>query len=343
MSMYQRFNRTNVYIILRLYLKQRVDSLSRLSKQQKREIHYRIYEQLLQDERISLAHMAENLGLARNTVTSHFAYMMENEILLPPSLRLRMFRDLREYVYLLSFEKPVQVYQELENNPDIVYHSVTSGAFDMLVIAKSPVNFESHPNFKECLLHGPRSDIFFPSRISRDTYAEAFYKVKQQLVDGEYERGLLPTAVPEREIVWTDTEWALFYDLKHNTRRKFTEIVKKHNVSKWSFYRSHERIMKNCVKIVSFFPEGRLNYSDFYFMIKTDYEKALTDLFMQLPCSSMFWHIEDRMVAWINILRTFSFKDFFGLLHLMDDHEIITDLKYALGFFTPQWAVDQRL
>lgn len=317
--------------------------MSRLSKEQKREIHYRIYEQLLQDERVSLARMADNLGLARNTVTSHYTYMMEHEILLPPSLRLKMFKDLREYVYLLSFEKPVRVYQELEKNPNVVYHSVTSGAFDMVVITRSPVDFESHPRFKECLLHGPRSDIFFPHCISRDTYEEAFYKVKQQLEEGNYERGFLPTEVQERKIVWTDTEWELFYDLKYDIRQTFTRIVKRHSISKWSFYRAYERIMKNCVKLVSFFPEGRLNYSDFYFMIETEYEKALTDLFMQLPCSSMYWHIEGRMLAWINIVRTFSFKEFFGLLHWMDDHEIITDLKYALGFYTPQWEADHRL
>lgn len=309
--------------------------MSRLSEAQKMEIYYQIYEQLLQDERISLAKMARNLGLARNTVSSHYHTMMENEILLPPALRLKMFKDLREYVYYLSFDKPMRVNQELENNPKVVYHCVTSGAFDMVVTTYSPVDFESHPRFKGCLLSGPRSDIYFPAPISRDSYEVAFQKIQKTLQEEDLKRSSIPMKFPKREIIWSDLEWELFHDLKHDIRRTFTEIVKTHDISKWVFYRAYERIIQNCIRIVSFFPKKRLNYSDFYFIFKTDYEQALADLFMQLPCNSMIWHVDDRMVAWINIVRTFSFKRFFGLLHWMDDHGIIEDLKYALAFFTP--------
>lgn len=316
--------------------------MSRLTDSQKKEIHYSIYEQLVQEERITLTNMSKNLGLARNTVTSHYNYMVENEILLPPSLRLKMFEDLREYVYFLNFEKPVRVYQELESNSRIIYHNVTSGAFNMVVITDSPVDFRSHPNFKECLLQGPRSDCYFP-HISRDTYGEAFRKIEKIIKEEELKEGMLPAEFLPRTIIWTDLEWKLFFDLKHNVRRTFTEIVKKHGISKYLFYQSYERIKKNCIKIVSFFPEKRLNYSDFYFVFRTDYEKTLTELFMMLPCSNMFWHVNDRMLAWVNIPRTFSFKKFFGLLYWMDDHEIIEDIMYALAFFTPPAPSGRRI
>lgn len=306
----------------------------RLTESQKREIHHSIYEQVLQDERISLTNMAQNLGLARNTVRSHYNYMIRNEILLPPNLRLKMFDDLREYIYFLNFDKPVRVYQDLESDPRIIYHNVTSGAFNIVVSADSPIDFESHPNFRNCVLQGPRSDIYFP-HISKDTYEEAFQKIKKKIEEDELEPGLLPTEFPPREVIWTDLEWKLFYDLKYNMRRTFTEIVKKYGISKWLFYKSYERIKKNCVKIVSFYPEKRLNYSDFFFVFKTDYETSLKDLFMLLPCSNMVCHVGGRMAAWINILRMFPFRDFFGLLHWMDDHEIIEDIMYSLAFFTP--------
>lgn len=308
--------------------------MSRLTDSQKREIHYSIYEQLVAEERITLTNMSKNLGLARNTVTSHFNYMMEHEILLPPSLRLKMFEDLREYVYLMNFEKPVRVYQELENNPRIVYHNLTSGAFNMVAITDSPVDFESHPHFKECILQGPRNDCLY-THVSRDTYEDAFGEIKKTLEEGNLTCGMLPIEHVPRTIIWTELEWKLFYDLKHNVRRTFTEIVKNHGISKYLFYQSYERIKKNCIKIVSFFPEKRLNYSDFYFIFKTDYEKSLIDLFTLLPCSNMFCHVGDCTVAWINIPRTFSFKEFFGLLYWMDDHEIVKDIMYALAFFTP--------
>ena len=300
---------------------------------QKMEIYYSIYEELLQDERISLTSMARKLSLARNTVTSHYNYMIENEILLPPSMRLKMFEDLREYVYFLTFEKPMRVYQELEKNPEVVYHCLTSGAFDMVVITESPIDFESHPNYKGCLLHGPRSDCHFPPKISRDTYEEAFTKIEKQVHEDEIKPAPLPMEFPPRTIVWTDLEWKLFYDLKYNMRRTFTEIVKRHGISKWTFYKSYERIKENCIKLVSFYPRERPNYSDFYFIFKTDYQKALTDLFLQFPCSSMIWQVGNRLVAWINILRTFPFKDFFGLLHWMDDHGITEDMVYALPVY----------
>ena len=308
--------------------------MSRLTESQKKEIHYNIYEQLLQDERVSFTNMAKNLSLARNTVTSHFNYMLENEILLPPSLRLKMFDDLREYAYCLNFEKPVRVFQELENDPRVVYHSMTSGAFDMIVITNTPIDFEAHPCFKECVLEGPRSDLY-ASHVSRDMYEEAFLKIKKTAEEGSLKKGLLPSEYPPRKIIWTDLEWELFYDLKYNVRRTFTEIVKKHGISKELFYQSYEHVKKNCVTLISYFPEGRLNYYDFYFLLKSDYEEALKDLFMQLPCTNMVYHIKDRMAAWINILRTFPVREFFGLLYWMNEHGIIDDIMYSLAFYTP--------
>ncbi len=308
--------------------------MSRLTDLQKMEIHYSIYEELLQDERISLTSLARKLSLARNTVTSHFTYMLTNEIILPPSMRLKMFDDLREYVYFLAFEKPMRVYQELENTPEVSFCSLTSGAFDMVVIAESPLVFESHPNFKECLLQGPRSDIFFPPHISRDSYEEAFSKIRTHLQTEELKASPLPMEFPHREVIWTELEWELFYDLKYNMRRTFTEIVKRHGISKWSFYKSYERIKENCIKLLSFYPKKRSNYSDFYFIFKTDYQESLKDLFLQFPCSSMIWQVDTRLVAWINILRTFPFKEFFGLLHWMDDHGITEDMVYALPVYS---------
>lgn len=303
--------------------------MSRLTDVEKREIHHCIYEQVLQDERISLTSMAKNLGLTRNTVTSHYNYMIENEILQLPTMRLKMFDDLREYMYYLNFEKPLRVYQELEHHPHVIYHCLTSGAFDMVVLTDSPIDFESHPSFKGCVLQGPRGDYYVP-HVSRDTYEEAFQKIEKKVKEDQIERSLISMKFPLREIVWTDIEWELFYDLKYNMRRTFTEIVKKHGISKWLFYKSYDRIKKNCIKIVSFFPEKNLNYSDFFFILKTDYEESLIDLLMQLPCASMFSKVDNHVVAWINIIRTFSFKRFFGLLNWMDDHGTIEDMMYAL-------------
>ena len=296
------------------------------------EIHYQIYEQLLQDERISLTAMARNLGLARNTVTSHYNFMIENEILLPPSLRLKMFGDLREYMYFLSFEKPLRVYQELEKDSRVLYHCLTSGAFDMVVVSESPMKFASHPHFKKCVLHGPRGDYYYP-RVSRDTYEEAFQRIRTTLEERIIEPSLMPHTFPPREIVWSDLEWELFYDLKYNVRTPFTQIVKKHGISKWLFYQSYERIKHNCSIVISFYPMKRSNYSDFYFVFKTDYEKALGDLFMQLPCSSMICKVGDRLVANLNIIRTFPFNRFFGLLHWMDDNGMIEDMMYGLPIY----------
>jgi hypothetical protein len=297
------------------------------------EIHYSIYEQVFQDERISLTTMAKNLSLARNTVASHFNYMIDNEILFNPTMRLKMFEGLREYMYYLRLEKPMRVYQELEQNPRVVYHCLTSGAFDLVVLTDAPVDFESHPNFKECLLSGARGDYYTP-HISRDTYEEAFKKIEMILTKEEYSPSLIPMEFTRQTTVWSDLEWKLFYDLKYNMRRTFTEIVKKHGISKWLFYRAYEHIKENCVKIVSFYPHKRSRYSDFYFVFKADYEELLRDLFMLIPCSSMVSKVDNHVVAWINIIRTFPFKDFFGLLHWMDDNGIIDDMMYALPVYS---------
>lgn len=303
--------------------------MSRLTESQKREIRHNIYEQLWQDERISLASMARNLGLARNTVTSHFNYMMENEILFPPTLRLKMYKDLREYVYFLNFKKPLRVYQELERHPHVVYHVLMSGAFDMIVLADTPIDFESHPNFEGCFLQGPRSDYYY-AHVSRDSYQEAFHKIKKIIETADFEESQIPMDFPRNEIKWSELEWKLFYDLKYNMRRPFTDIVKKHGISKWLFYQCYDRIKGNCITTVPYYPLGLPNYSDFYIILKTQYEKDLLDLYLKIPCAGVTFKVKDYLLAWINVVRTYSFKEFFGLLYGMCDHGLASDLTYAI-------------
>ena len=307
--------------------------MSRLTEEQRRGIHYNIYEQIVEDERVSLTTMARNLGLARNTVTSHFNYMLENGIITVPTMRLKMFSDLREYMYYLNFEKPLSVYHELERDSRVVYHCLTSGNFDMVVLTNTPVDFESHPSFRESILQGARGDYYVP-HVSRDTYKSAFLKIKKKVEDGEISPSPIPMDFPPLEIKWTELEWKLFFDLKYNMRRTFTEIVKKHGISKWLFYRSYERIRSNCIKLVPFFPEKQVNYSDFVFILKTDYEESLRDLFLQLPCFSMITKADNHLLAWLYIVRNFPLKDFFGFLHGMVDQGIIDDMKYALPVYS---------
>ena len=306
--------------------------MSRLTEEQKREIHYSIYDEVFQDERISLTSIARNLGLARNTVTSHFTYMIENEILRLPTMRLKMFRDLREYMYYLNFEKPLRVYHELASDSRVVYHCLASGAFDMVVLTNTPVDFENHPSFKNCILSGPRSNYSIP-HIARVSYEEAFQRIKKAVEDDQITPSKISMEFPPQKIEWTELEWMLFYDLKYNMRRTFTEIVKKHGISKWLFYRSYERIKENIIKLVAFYPCKQMNYSDFFFVFKTDYEESLTELFMQLPCISMITKVDDYVAAWLNIIQTLPLKDFFGFLHWMSDHGYVENMMYALPVY----------
>lgn len=302
--------------------------MSRLTEAQKMDVYYSIYEQLLVDERISLAAMSKSVGLARNTVTSHFDYMLRAEIIRPPSMRLRMFEDLREYAYFLKFDRPLRVFQELSQHPNVIYCCLASGAFDMAVIANAPLDIENHPQLRKSLVHGMRGD-YLVSHVPRTTYEEAFSRIKRVLEEDNLERSRIPMDFPKQEIVWTDLEWRLFYDLKYDMRRTFTDIVKKHKISKWLFYQCYEHIKKNCVKVIPFYPHRRPNYTDLYFALETDYEKQLVDLLMQFPSSSLFFKVDTCVTGWINVIRTFSFKDVFGLFHWMDDHGITKNIAYA--------------
>lgn len=306
--------------------------MSRLTESQKEEIRYNIYEQLFLDERASLTSMSRKLGLARNTVTSHYNYMIENEILFPPSMRLKMFDDLREYVYFLTFEKPMRIFQGLETHPHVVYQCLMSGAFDLVVIADTLLDFGVYPGLKRCILGGPRGDYLF-TRVSRTTYKKAFNDIKTTVLEAELEPSELDMEFPSREIVWTNLEWRLFYDLKYDMRRTFTQIVKKHKVSKWLFYQAYERVKKNCVITIPFYPKGASSYFPFYITLKTEYEHLLSDIFLKIPCIGAVFKVEDRLAAWINIVRTFPYNEFFGFLNWMKDRNIIEDLMYAFPIY----------
>jgi hypothetical protein len=306
--------------------------LSRLTESQKMEIRHNIYEELVQDERISLTQISKNIGLARNTVTSHYNYMLDNEILFPPSLRLKMFADLREYVYFLQFEKPMRVHQELENYPHVVFHCLTSGAFDLVVFTDSPVDFDLHPSFKQCIAGGPRSNYMF-THVPRITYEKALEDIKTCIKEKSIEPGCLRTDLEPRTIIWNDLEWDLYYDLKYDMRRTFTEIVKKHGISKWLFYRSYDNIKENCIVTVPFYPQGSHNYSDFFILTKTVYEQVLVDIFLKIPCAGVTFKVEDYLVGWINVLQSYDVREFLAIFHWMEDQGIIETLMHAFPLY----------
>ena len=62
-------------------------------------------------------------------------------------IRLRPSQDYKEYVYLLNFNNPGEVFRVLKGFPHVVYHGLTSGHWNTMVVTNRLLNFSKLVGF----------------------------------------------------------------------------------------------------------------------------------------------------------------------------------------------------
>ena len=106
------------------------------------EVHYySLYLQLLEEGRTSFTRIGNSLNINNKSAAKLYRLALKEEVLFPPYLRLNSFPNFQEYIYFLKFRNALSIFEKLKNDHRVLYEAVSSGAFNLMVIANEKIDF----------------------------------------------------------------------------------------------------------------------------------------------------------------------------------------------------------
>ena len=283
---------------------------------------YEIFNLLLKDPRIPKTQMTRIFNVNPKTLDIWWKAAIEKRIIIPPVFRRKSFLNFREYFYFLKVRDPHELYESLQENSELTYFSVHTGFCNFQIISKEPIDQEG-----EKTLCGPRSDYFvtIPPNCS---FKESFQRIEQLLQD------LNSLTFRESPLQYHDTTFepwdekdeAIFWKIYNNVRIPFASVVrsaKTYNDKAWSWFRNRDTFGDT---FTMFFPKGEGSYVLSLYVIKTEYDSILIDIFSNFPTSTIFYRLDGRVI--MGVYLPFTLEGRFIVrkaLSILQKEELVDD------------------
>ncbi len=81
--------------------------------------------------------------------------------------------------------------------------------------------------------------------------------------------------------------------------------MRKHHISGEKTYEWIRNISDYCTVLTSYFPKKISSYDAYLFMVETDYEDFIIDLFSELPTTSYFFKVAEKLFMYVHTARYF--------------------------------------
>lgn len=298
--------------------------MSILTKEEAKHVRA-MYELRSEEPRLKIYEIAQHLGVVRNTVYNRQKKALENGILFHPQLRLKMFEDVKEYVYVISSDNAYNAFHQLQGDDRVCYELFATGYFDLLLITSVPFSQKELERLGEVKLGGFRSNYVYP-KVPNTDYLTAMDKI-EDFTQRDFHPSEWAVEYPPKEVHWKEIDWKLFSLLRYDMTRKYTTLAKSVKMSFDGFRWSLKRILANTQIIVPYYPEGYSQYIHFLFMFQSTYEEMLLNLFSLVPCFSIQYKVEDWILVQFSILPLDLIDRFFNILYGLHRRGCIDRIK----------------
>jgi hypothetical protein len=101
-------------------------------------------------------------------------------------------------------------------------------------------------------------------------------------------------------------------------RKALTPLKREYLIATQKFKNWLKKLPECCNIMVRYYPEKRSSYDPYIFVFETDYEDFVIDLFSELPTSSTFFKVSDKLILYAYVERK-SVRD--------DDIQPISDVS----------------
>jgi hypothetical protein len=114
---------------------------------------------------------------------------------------------------------------------------------------------------------------------------------------------------------WNETvEWSkeheiLYQEFKYDLRKLLEPIARKYGIPIGRIRNFLEQLPTYCIIFTCYYRESLSSYDECLYTFETDYEDFVIDVFSQLPATSWFYKVEDRLIAHLQIKTRPSRKE----------------------------------
>jgi hypothetical protein len=243
-----------------------------------------------------------------------------------PFLLLKPSKDHPRYLYLMNFSHPVKVFEGLERFPHVIDHSLTFGAWNTQVITDCLLDFSQLQGFEQMIFEGERGYISV-SHVHSLEWGKAFQRIEE--IIASFSPGIETYHQEPVSIDWSPDEWKLFWAFRDNIREKKSPILKEIEVRHDVFSQWKKSLEKACDITMAFYPEGKQNYIEHRFLVKSAYRETLQSILdcMPVTCFLKGYGHSFMMHVYSNAPKM-SVK-LFSLLYGMKTKRIIREVRYS--------------
>mgnify|MGYP001153920899 CR=1 FL=1 len=294
--------------------------------------YFKIFEQIFESPTKSIFDISQAVGLSRNTVSAYLKDMYLRGIIVGPQIRLNPAPNYKEYIYLMSFRNPFQVFEGLKQFPNMLYHVMTFGEWNSMVVTDRPMDFSKLVGFESIVRQGVRGRSYTP-RVGCTTWDESFQRTYEQVekftpVRTEYkDRRLSPP------LDWGEDEWKLYHAFKFNLRKKVTPVLRKIKVRYESYSRWIDTLEDHSTIHVGFYPQGYQSYVTYCFLLSSDYEESVKSLFSFYPTTPFIVEVGSHLIVFLNMISSEITRGLFCTIYDMKRKEMIKGFNQAVAVF----------
>ncbi|MBU7048004.1 MAG: hypothetical protein HXS54_16315 [Theionarchaea archaeon] len=223
--------------------------------------------------------------------------------ILGPQIRKKSYKNIKEYMYFINCKYPEHLYLKFREDPNVIYHAKTSGPCNMWIIAKDKMDLDG-----EVMVEGYHSD-YYVSHAPDHTWERALNIMEEKIntlnPDAHKPQHIIHTHFDE-PVDWDREDELLYRYFKYNLRKPFTPVMKEYEISRGKIDRFLNNLPETCTVFADYYPDSISSYDPYLFMIETDYEDFVIDLFSELPTTASFFKISGKLFLCIYIPKKFA-------------------------------------
>lgn len=266
--------------------------------------------------------MARKFKVNPNTMVTWWDAALEKRIIIPPIFRRKSYTNFREYFYFFRTKDPHKLFELLQvKSLPISYFSVQTGFCNFKIVAKEPIEPQG-----DVILSGPRSDYFvtIPPRRSFEDSLKRIDTILRNLDALEPRES--PLRFHNKEYtLWDEKDEAIFWEMCNDVRIPFASVVQlaeTYNDKAWSWFRDRDEFGDT---ITFFFPKGEGAYIPSLYIIETDYDSVLIDIFSELPTTAVFYRLSGKVVMLAYLPFTLEGRSVVRkALSILEKEEVVT-------------------
>lgn len=290
----------------------------------------KIHSLMDENPRITFKSISKRLNVYEKTASKLVNTMFAQGIITTPQARIKSYSNVKEYVYFMDVENKLKAYHAFIKEGAVVYVGVLIGSPNFWVVSEKPLSLE------HVVYAGVRSDYFvgYPSWMK---WKESVAAMKEAVKGFPLTEGESPLLCRlDEKLLWDKEDDILYRELKYNLRKPYKPLMRKYCISSRKIQKWLKRLPETCTVFTRYFPEGIRLYDSYLFFVRTNYEKALIDLFGLLPTSTLYFKVGDVLVIEPYLQTGYLRQNFFhkiqipSLLETLKEKEYIKDYNYVL-------------